>query len=62
MVLPHSFGKDSLLSLATLRWLGYDVILSNIDERVLPKRKKMRKKQQKQMAKDLRLYFAKRFH
>lgn len=36
-VLPLSFGKDSLLSLATLRQLGYEVIPVNIDERMLPR-------------------------
>lgn len=36
-VLPLSFGKDSLLSLATLRELGYEVIPVNIDERMLPR-------------------------
>ena len=44
MVLPLSFGKDSLLSLATLRRLGYEVTSVNIDERVLPKGKKIREK------------------
>ena len=36
-VLPLSFGKDSLLSLATLRALGYEVIPVSIDERMLPR-------------------------
>ena len=36
-VLPLSFGKDSLLSLATLRELGYEVFPVSIDERVLPR-------------------------
>ncbi len=36
-VLPLSFGKDSLLSLATLRELGYEVIPVSIDERMLPR-------------------------
>lgn len=55
VVLPFSFGKDSLLSLATLRRLGYDVILVNIDERVLPRGKKIRETLKKKMAKDLGL-------
>lgn len=36
-VLPLSFGKDSLLSLATLLHLGYEVYPVSIDERVLPR-------------------------
>ncbi len=36
-ILPLSFGKDSLLSLATLRRLGYEVFPVSIDERVLPR-------------------------
>ncbi|MEW6648460.1 MAG: hypothetical protein AB1450_14770 [Pseudomonadota bacterium] len=41
-VLPLSFGKDSLLSLATLRRLGYEVIPVNIDERMLPRGTRLR--------------------
>jgi hypothetical protein len=37
VILPFTFGKDSLLSLATLRSLGYEVIPVHIDERVLPR-------------------------
>jgi hypothetical protein len=37
VVLPLSFGKDSLLNLATLRTLGYEVIPVNIDERTQPR-------------------------
>ncbi len=55
MVLPFSFGKDSLLSLATSRRLGYDIILVNIDERVLPRGKQIREKLNKQITKDLQL-------
>ncbi len=43
VILPFTFGKDSLLSLATLTALGYEVILVNIDECVLPKGKAIRK-------------------
>lgn len=57
MVLPFSFGKDSLLSLATLRRLGYEVILVNIDERVLPRGKKIRETLKNDMPEDLRLSF-----
>lgn len=42
VVLPFSFGKDSLLSLATLRKLGYTVVPVTIDERVLPRGKAVR--------------------
>ena len=55
MVIPFSFGKDSLLSLATSLRLGYDIILVNIDERVLPRGKKIREKLEKQITKDLQL-------
>ncbi len=37
VLLPFSFGKDSLLTLATLVHLGYEVIPIIIDERVLPR-------------------------
>lgn len=43
VVLPFTYGKDSLLSLATLSALGYEVILVNIDECVLPRAKAIRK-------------------
>lgn len=43
MVLPFTYGKDSLLSLATLSSLGYEVIIVNIDECVLPRGKAIRK-------------------
>lgn len=42
VVLPLSFGKDSLLSLATLRQLGYEVFPVSIDERVQPAFHKLR--------------------
>lgn len=42
-VLPFTYGKDSLLSLATLSALGYEVILVHIDECVLPRGKALRK-------------------
>ncbi|HOO38316.1 MAG TPA: hypothetical protein PLU81_02155 [Deltaproteobacteria bacterium] len=43
VILPFTYGKDSLLSLATLSALGYEVILVNIDECVLPRGKAIRK-------------------
>ena len=52
VVLPFSFGKDSLLSLATLHALGYEVILVTIDERVLPRGEAVRCGLRKQLAKD----------
>lgn len=36
-VLPFTYGKDSLLSLVTLKALGYEVIPVYIDERMLPR-------------------------
>ncbi|MCP3954971.1 MAG: hypothetical protein GY697_22525 [Desulfobacterales bacterium] len=42
VVLPLSFGKDSLLSLATLLKLGYEVFPVSIDERVQPAFHKLR--------------------
>jgi hypothetical protein len=53
VVLPFSFGKDSLLSLATLDALGYEVVLVNIDERVLPRGTAIRNDLQKQLAEEL---------
>ncbi len=52
VVLPFSFGKDSLLSLATLRELGYEVILVNIDERVLPRGVAIREGLKKRLRQD----------
>lgn len=46
VILPFTYGKDSLLSLATLSALGYEVILVNIDECVLPRGKTLRKEQE----------------
>ena len=43
VILPFTYGKDSLLSLATLSALGYEVILVHIDECVLPRAKAIRK-------------------
>jgi hypothetical protein len=43
VILPFTYGKDSLLSLATLSALGYEVILVNIDECVLPRGKALRR-------------------
>lgn len=37
VVVPFSFGKDSLLTIATLQHSGYEVIPVLIDERVLPR-------------------------
>jgi hypothetical protein len=37
VVLPLSFGKDSLTSLATLKRMGYEVITVQVDDRVLPR-------------------------
>ncbi len=36
VILPFSFGKDSLTSLATLKALGYEVFPVFLDDRVLP--------------------------
>ncbi|RLB71571.1 MAG: hypothetical protein DRH04_01480 [Deltaproteobacteria bacterium] len=55
VVLPLSFGKDSLLSLATLRELGYTVIPVNIDERVLPRGKAIREQLADRMQKEFDL-------
>jgi hypothetical protein len=43
-IVPFSFGKDSLLTLATLRALGVEVFPVLIDERVLPKGMALRRK------------------
>jgi hypothetical protein len=43
VILPFTYGKDSLLSLATLSALGYEVILVHIDECVLPRGKALRR-------------------
>lgn len=37
VILPLSFGKDSLLSLAVLQRMGYEVIPVNLDERIQPR-------------------------
>ncbi len=37
VILPFTYGKDSLLSLVTLKSLGYEVIPVFIDERMLPR-------------------------
>jgi hypothetical protein len=50
VVLPFSFGKDSLTSLATLDHLGYDVIPVQLDDRVLPQVMAIRKQLAKEMA------------
>jgi hypothetical protein len=50
IILPFSFGKDSLLSLATLTQLGFEVIPVAIDERVLPRCVALRKKLQPQLS------------
>ena len=56
IVLPLSYGKDSLLSLATLRELGYDVIPVYIDERVLPRGKAIKKKLKKRLKDQFNLH------
>lgn len=43
VVLPFTFGKDSLLSMVLLQEMGYEVIPVFIDERILPKGLKIRK-------------------
>ncbi len=52
VVIPFSFGKDSLLSLGTLMALGYEPVPVVIDERVLPRafaeKKRLAKKLEKQ--------------
>ncbi len=49
VVLPFSFGKDSLLTLATLIEFGYEVVLVTIDERVLPRAKAIKKKMESRL-------------
>ncbi len=51
VVLPFSFGKDSLLTLGTLKELGYKVILVNIDERVLPRGRSIKKRMAEKLEK-----------
>jgi hypothetical protein len=50
VVLPFSFGKDSLTSLATLDRLGYEVITVQVDDRVLPRVMSIRNELAKEMA------------
>ena len=52
VILPFTFGKDSLLSMVTLRELGYEVIPVNIDERILPRGKAIREKLEKDFKKE----------
>ncbi|MEN8212216.1 MAG: hypothetical protein ABFR31_10895, partial [Thermodesulfobacteriota bacterium] len=56
VVLPLSYGKDSLLSLATLRDFGYKVIPVYIDERVLPRGKAVRATLQKKLNKQFAIH------
>ena len=56
VVLPFTFGKDSLLSLATLRSLGYEVFPVHIDERVLPRGNAAFIKLEKQLAEEQNLF------
>jgi hypothetical protein len=50
VVLPFSFGKDSLTSLATLDRLGYEVIPVQLDDRVLPRVMSIRNELAKELA------------
>lgn len=50
VILPFSFGKDSLTSLATLTRLGYEVIPVQLDDRVLPRAMAIRRELEKKMA------------
>ncbi|MBW1997279.1 MAG: hypothetical protein JRJ29_04855 [Deltaproteobacteria bacterium] len=52
VVLPFTFGKDSLLSLAVLNALGLEVIPVYVDERVLPRANAMRKGLEKRLLAD----------
>jgi len=52
VVIPFSFGKDSLLSLGTLMALGYEPVPVVIDERVLPRAFSEKKKLIKKLRKD----------
>ena len=52
VVLPFSFGKDSLTSLATLKRLGYKVFPVCLDDRVLPRGTAIRGPLQKKLAAD----------
>ncbi|MCD4674689.1 MAG: hypothetical protein K8S18_01675 [Desulfobacula sp.] len=56
IVLPLSYGKDSLLSLATLRELGYKVIPVYIDERVLPRGNFIKEKLKRKLKNQFDLY------
>ncbi|HQO03647.1 MAG TPA: hypothetical protein PLI62_15395 [Spirochaetota bacterium] len=51
VVIPFSFGKDSLLSLGTLMTLGYEPVPVVIDERVLPRAFSEKQKLIKQLRK-----------
>ena len=55
VVLPFSFGKDCLTSLATLHRLGYEVFPVCLDDRVLPRGTAIRADMQKKMAASLDL-------
>jgi hypothetical protein len=52
VVMPFTFGKDSLLSLAILHSLGYEVIPVHIDERVLPRATAIHLNLEKQLAQE----------
>lgn len=52
VVLPFSFGKDSLTSLAALTHLGYEVIPVCLDDRVLPRGTAIRDPLQEKLAAD----------
>jgi hypothetical protein len=53
VVLPLSFGKDSLTSLATLNRMGYEVIAVQVDDRVLPRVMSIRNDLAKEMTANL---------
>ena len=55
VVLPLSFGKDSLLSLATLLKLGFEVFPVSIDERVQPAFHKLRLEREGWLREDFNL-------
>ena len=56
VILPFSYGKDSLLSLATLRELGFKVIPVFIDERVLPRGTAIKKQLKQRLKKQFDIH------
>jgi len=51
-ILPFTFGKDSLVSMGVLEALGYEVIPVYVDERVLPRGERVRRKMEERFTRE----------